>query len=115
MLAAEVVTGAAGPGGEGVGMLEAVPACWWWCCGATTIKVCFCTAFEAGMGGGDDYFCTVPTLHRRRRWIVAGGGEAGGGGMVPGGGHGGGCWQAIPPSLRYGWDDMSVWLAEIFF
>ena len=65
--------------------------------GAATIKVCFCTAFEAVSGGGDGYFCTVPTLHRRRRWIVAGGGEAGGGGMVPGGWRGGGSWQAIPP------------------
>ena len=23
--------------------------------------------------------------------------------------------RRYPPSLRYGWDDMSVWLAEIFF
>ena len=38
-------------------------------CGAATIKVCNCTAFEAWIGGGEGYFCTVPTLHRRRRWI----------------------------------------------
>ena len=36
--------------------------------GASTIKVCYCTAFVAVEGGGDGYFCTVPTLHRRR-WI----------------------------------------------
>ena len=47
-------------------------------CGATTIKVCLCTAFVAVDCVGVGYFCTVPTLHRRRRWIVAGGGDAGG-------------------------------------
>lgn len=42
----------------------------WWCAGGvTTIKVCYCTAFEAGSGGREGYFCTVATLHRRRRWI----------------------------------------------
>ena len=28
-------------------------------CGASTIKVCNCTAFMAWSGGGDGYFCTV--------------------------------------------------------
>lgn len=44
---------------------------WSWLCagGVTTIKVCYCTAFEAGSGGREGYFCTVATLHRRRRWI----------------------------------------------
>ena len=54
---------------EGGGMAEGVPAVLVVCYGATTIKVCFCTAFEAVRGGGVDYFCTVPTLHRRQRWI----------------------------------------------
>ena len=63
-----------------------------------------------------DYFCTDATLHRRRRWIMAGGGEAGGrrqGAQVVR--LAGGLAGLYPPSLRYGWDDMLVWLAEIFF
>ena len=39
------------------------------CHGATTIKDCYYTAFEAVIGGGEGYFCTDATLHRRRRWI----------------------------------------------
>ena len=38
-------------------------------CGAATIKVCNCTAFDAVDGGGSGYFCTDASLHRRRRWI----------------------------------------------
>ena len=38
-----------------------------------------------------------------------------GGGMEPRGGTRGGIWQAIPPLDSICWDDMSVWLAEIFF
>ena len=61
----------AGPGGEddGGGMAGGVPVVLVVCCGAATIKVCNYTAFEAVRGGGEGYFCTVPTLHRRRRWI----------------------------------------------
>ena len=44
---------------EGGGMAEGVPAVLVVCYGATTIKVCKCTAFEAESGGGDGYFCTV--------------------------------------------------------
>lgn len=61
--------GAAGPGGEGGGMLEAVPVVLVVVVGAATIKVCICTAFDAVSCGGVGYFCTDAILHRRRRWI----------------------------------------------
>ena len=38
-----------------------------------------------------------------------------GGGREPGGEAGGRDGGAIPPIDSEGWDDMSVWLAEIFF
>ena len=91
--------------------------------GAATIKDCYYTAFEAVRGGGEGYFCTVPTLHRRRWWIgsrgqvqlvrLDGGGRDADGSQAEGMAAADG--RRYPPSLRYGWDDMSVWLAEIFF
>ena len=63
-----------------------------------------------------DYFCTDATLHRRRRWIMAGGGDAGGrrqGAQVVR--LAGGLAGLYPHIDSEGWDDMSVWLAEIFF
>lgn len=67
-------------------------------------------------GGGMGYFCTDATLHRRRRWIRSRGRDADGsqaarlaGGLAAAAG------RRYPPLVRYGWDDMSVWLAEIFF
>ena len=38
-----------------------------------------------------------------------------GGGRVPGGEAGGRAGRRYPPLDSEGWDDMSVWLAEIFF
>ena len=93
------------------------------CYGAVTIKVYLCTAFEAGMGGGEGYFCTVPTLHRRRRWIgslgrvqllrMEGGGSDADGSQAEG--MAGGMAGLYPPLDSEGRDDVSVWLAEIFF
>lgn len=75
------------------------------------------------IGGGEGYFCTVPTLHRRRRWIESRGRDADGiqavtleaaaGSQAEG--RAAAVGRRYPLSLRYGWDDMSVWLAEIFF
>lgn len=114
-------------GEEGGGAAGGVPVVLVVCYGAATIKECLCTAFEAVRGGGEGYFCTVPTLHRRRRWIGSRGRGADGSQAVrlEGGGRDADGSQAegmaaaagrrYPPSLRYGWNDMSVWLAEIFF
>ena len=85
-------------------------------CGAATIKVCLCTAFEAVDGGGEGYFCTVPILHRRRRWIGSRGRDADGSqaegmaatawsqaeGMAASAG------RRYPPLDSEGRDDMSV-------
>ena len=74
-------------------------------------------------GGGRDYFCTDATLHRRRRWIRSRGRDADGSQAATleaaawcqvvrlAGGLAG----LYPPIDSEGWDDMSVWLAEIFF
>ena len=59
-----------------------------------------------------DYFCTVPTLHRRRRWIWSRGRDADGSQAAR---LAGGLAGLYPPLDSEGWDDMSVWLAEIFF
>ena len=93
------------------------------CYGAATIKVCKYTAFVAVRGGGMDYFCSVPTLHRRRWWIGSrgrvqlvrpeGGGRDADGSQAEGVAAAAG--GAIPPHDSEGRDDMSVWLAEIFF
>lgn len=81
--------------------------------------MCLCTAFEAVRGGVEGYFCTVPTLHRRRWWIGSRGRvqlvRLEGGGRVPGGEAGGRAGRVYPPIDSEGRDDMSVWLAEIFF
>ena len=44
---------------DGGGMAGGVPVVLMVCRGATTIKVCLCTDFEAVDGGGVGYFCTV--------------------------------------------------------
>ena len=103
--------------------LEVCRWSWWWWYGATTIKVCNYTAFEAVRGGGMDYFCTDATLHRRRRWIgsrgrvqlvrLEGGGRDADGSQAEGMAAAAG--RRYPPIDSEGWDDMSVWLAEIFF
>lgn len=74
-------------------------------------------------GGGEGYFCTVATLHRRRRWIgsrgrvqlvrLEGGGRDADGSRAEGLAAADG--RRYPPLDSEGWDDMSVWLAEIFF
>ena len=110
-------------GEEGGGMAGGVPVVLMVCRGAATIKVCNCTAFEAWIGGGEGYFCTVPTLHRRRRWIGSRGRDADGSQAE---GMAATAWSqaegmAAAAGRRYphldseGRDDMSVWLAEIFF
>lgn len=106
-----------------VGMLEAVPVVLVVCYGAATIKVCYCTAFDAGSGGREGYFCTDATLHRRRWWIgsrgrvqlvrLEGGGRDADGSQAEGMAAAAG--RLYPPIDSEGRDDMSVWLAEIFF
>ena len=101
---------------EGGGMAGGVPVVLMVCRGAATIKVYLCTAFEAVRGGGESYYCTVPTLHRRRRWIRSQrrrGWRAAAGCQVEGMAAAAG--RRYPPLDSEGWDDMSVWLAEIFF
>ena len=70
-----------------------------------------------------DYFCTVGRLHRRRRWIesrgrvqlvrLEGGGRDADGSQAEGMAAADG--RRYPPLDSEGRDDMSVWLAEIFF
>ena len=74
-------------------------------------------------GGGKGYFCTVATLHRRRRWIgslgrvqllrMEGGGRDADGSQAEG--RAAAVGRRYPPLDSEGWDDVSVWLAEIFF
>ena len=67
-------------------------------------------------GGGVGYFCTVATLHRRRLWIrsrMRRGWRAAAGCQVVR--LAGGLAGRYPPLDSEGRDDMSVWLAEIFF
>ena len=113
-----------GMAGEAVGMTAAgrlVVCRWsWWCAmvqrqskiviipllrrGAAAGRAIF-APFRLCTGGGGGSWPVVV--------LMDGGGRDADGSQAEGMAAAAG--RRYPPSLRYGWDDMSVWLAEIFF